>query len=60
MAKPRPYSAAVVVPLPEDAEVTALLGDAYHPDTALNIMKMMAGTGNMFPVLTLSESDQCC
>jgi hypothetical protein len=51
MAKPSPYSAAVVVPLPDDAEMTGLLGDAYHPDTALNVMKMMAGTGNMFPAL---------
>lgn len=41
MAKPRPYSADVVVPLPDDAELMALLGDAYHPDTALNVMKMV-------------------
>jgi alkylhydroperoxidase family enzyme len=51
MAKPSPYSAAVVVPLPDDAEITALLGDAYQPDTALNVMKMTCGTGNMFPAL---------
>jgi len=51
MAKPSPYNAAVVVPLPDDAELTALLGDAYNPDTALNVMKMMSGTGDMFPAL---------
>jgi alkylhydroperoxidase family enzyme len=51
MAKPSPYSAAVVVPLPDDDELKALLGDAYRPDTALNVMKMMGGTGDFFPAL---------
>lgn len=51
MPKPSPYSAAVVVPLPDDTQLTALLGDAYHPDTALNVMKMMGGTGDFFPAL---------
>ncbi|HWF29015.1 MAG TPA: carboxymuconolactone decarboxylase family protein [Mycobacterium sp.] len=51
MAKPTPYSAAVVVPLPDDDELTARLGDTYRPDTALNVMKMMGGTGDFFPAL---------
>lgn len=51
MGKPTPYVANVVVPLPDDAEIAAILGDGYDPDRALNVMKMMSGTGNMFPAL---------
>ena len=51
MAKPTPYCASVVVPLPNDTEIASTMGDAYDPDTALNVMKMMSGTGNLFPAL---------
>jgi alkylhydroperoxidase family enzyme len=51
MGKPTPYSASVVVPLPNDTEIAATMGDEYDPDTALNVMKMMSGTGNLFPAL---------
>jgi alkylhydroperoxidase family enzyme len=51
MGKPTPYSAAVVVPLLKDAEIAGIIGDAYDPDTAMNILKMMSGTGNIFPAL---------
>lgn len=51
MAKPTPYGAAVVVPLPDDTDIARVLGDAYDPGSALNVVKMMAGTGNLFPAL---------
>ena len=51
MGKPTPYSASVVVPLPNDTDIAAAMGDAYDPDTALNVVKMMSGTGNLFPAL---------
>lgn len=51
MGKPTPYDAAVVVPLPDDVDVARAVGDGYDPDTALNVMKMMSGTGGFFPAL---------
>ena len=51
MGKPTPYSASVLVPLPNDSEVARIIGDAYDPDTALNVLKMMSGTGDLFPAL---------
>ncbi|WP_422749327.1 carboxymuconolactone decarboxylase family protein [Mycobacterium sp. WMMD1722] len=51
MGKPTHYRAAVVVPLPDDAEIADAVGPGYDPDTALNVMKMMSGTGNFFPAL---------
>ena len=51
MGKPTPYSASVLVPLPNDSDVARIIGDAYDPDTALNVLKMMSGTGDLFPAL---------
>ncbi len=51
MGKPTPYTSSVVVPLPDDAEIARVVGDAYHPGTALNVLKMMSGTGDMAPAL---------
>ena len=51
MGKPAPYSSSVVVPLPDDADIARIMGDTYDPDSALNVLKMMSGTGNLFPAL---------
>jgi alkylhydroperoxidase family enzyme len=51
MAKPTPYPASVVVPLPDEGEIARSFGDGYDPDTALNVLKMMSGTGDFFPAL---------
>ncbi|WP_193046116.1 carboxymuconolactone decarboxylase family protein [Mycolicibacterium baixiangningiae] len=51
MGKPTSYEATVVVPLPDDAEVARAVGDGYDRDAALNVMKMMSGTGDFFPAL---------
>jgi len=51
MGKPTPYHASVVVPLPEEDEIARSFGDGYDPDTALNVLKMMSGTGDFFPAL---------
>ncbi|MFA1705381.1 carboxymuconolactone decarboxylase family protein [Mycobacterium intracellulare] len=51
MGKPTPYQYSVVVPLPEEDEIARAVGDGYDPDTALNVMKMMSGTGDFFPAL---------
>jgi alkylhydroperoxidase family enzyme len=51
MGKPTPYQASVVVPLPDEDEIARSFGDGYDPDTALNVLKMMSGTGDLFPAL---------
>jgi hypothetical protein len=51
MAIPREYKQSVVVPLPTDTEVRAVVGDSYDPVEALNVIKMMAGTEDMYPAL---------
>lgn len=51
MAIPRQYTQSVVVPLPEDDEIRAVVGDSYDPDKALNVIKMFAGTEDLYPAL---------
>ncbi|OBG26774.1 carboxymuconolactone decarboxylase family protein [Mycobacterium sp. 852002-51057_SCH5723018] len=51
MGKPTPYHASVVVPLPDEDEIARSFGDGYDPATALNVVKMMSGTGDLFPAL---------
>lgn len=51
MAIPRQYTQSVVVPLPNDEEIRAVVGDSYDPDKALNVIKTMAGTEDMYPAL---------
>ena len=51
MAIPRKYTKSVVVPLPTDAEIRTVVGDSYDPDRALNVIKMFAGTEDMYPAL---------
>ncbi len=51
MAIPRAYTTTVAVPLPTDPEIRAVIGDAYDPDQALNVVKMFAGTEDLFPAL---------
>ena len=51
MGKPTPYRASVVVPLPDEDVIARSFGNGYDPDTALNVLKMMSGTGDLFPAL---------
>ena len=47
MIGPKPYQSQVVVPLPADDHIRQILGGSYHPDQALNVVKMFAGTDDM-------------
>lgn len=51
MLKPAAYDSSVVVPLPDEDEIARSIGDGYDPDTTLNVLKMMSGTGDFFPAL---------
>jgi alkylhydroperoxidase family enzyme len=51
MAKPTAYSSSVSIPLPDDSAIRRILGDGYDPGQTLNVVKMFAGTDDMFPAL---------
>jgi hypothetical protein len=51
MSAPSDYKQSVVVPLPSDGEIRAVIGEDYDPGTRLNVLKMFAGTGEFYPAL---------
>ena len=44
MSAPSDYKQSVVVPLPSDGEIRAVIGEDYDPGTRLNVLKMFAST----------------
>jgi hypothetical protein len=51
MSAPSIYKQSVVVALPSDADIRAVIGEGYEPDKTLNVIKMFAGTEEFYPVL---------
>jgi len=45
---PTEYTSKVSIPLPSDDEVRKVMGDAYDPAKTLNVIKMFAGTDDMY------------
>src|ERR1700719_3893227 len=48
MAYPTAYSSTVAIPLPSEQTVQQILGKSYQPEKTLNVLKMFAGTEDMF------------
>jgi alkylhydroperoxidase family enzyme len=48
MPHPTEYTSTVSIPLPPDEVVRKTIGDSYNPAKALNVIKMFAGTGDMY------------
>jgi alkylhydroperoxidase family enzyme len=48
MTYPTNYQSSVAIPLPDDDLIGRVIGDSYDPNTALNVVKMFAGTEDMF------------
>jgi alkylhydroperoxidase family enzyme len=48
MAYPTHYTPQVVIPLPAEADVRRIIGKSYDPEKTLNVIKMFAGTEDMF------------
>ena len=51
MSAPTTYKQSVAVALPSDGDIRAVMGEDYNPDTTLNVIKMFAGTEEMYPAL---------
>lgn len=48
MPGPSPYDYQVSIPLPPDEVIRDVIGASYDPATSLNVMKMFAGTADMY------------
>src|SRR5277367_5774580 len=42
------YTPKVVIPLPPDAAIREIIGKSYDPEKTLNVLKMFAGTEDMY------------
>src|ERR1700724_802368 len=48
MAYPTAYTSTVAIPLPSEQPVQQMFGKSYDPEKTLNVLKMFAGTEDMF------------
>src|SRR5271157_1580664 len=48
MAKPSHYASKVAIPPPPDEAVRRIMGNSYNPEKTLNVIKMFAGTEDLF------------
>src|SRR5271170_6374867 len=48
MAGPARYTSNVSIPLPSDEAARRIIGQSYSPEKTLNVIKMFAGTEDMF------------
>jgi alkylhydroperoxidase family enzyme len=51
MSPPSPDSSLVTVPLPSEEDLKRVIGISYDSDNTLNVMKMFAGTDDMYPAV---------
>src|ERR1700685_435279 len=48
MAYPVAYPSSVAIPLPSEQAVRQIMGKSYDPENTLNVLKMFAGTEDLF------------
>jgi hypothetical protein len=48
MAYPTAYASTVAIPLPSEPVVQKIMGKSYDPERTLNVLKMFAGTDDLF------------
>jgi alkylhydroperoxidase family enzyme len=48
MAYPTTYTSTVKVPLPSEQTVKQMMGESYDPERTLNVLKMFAGTEDLY------------
>jgi alkylhydroperoxidase family enzyme len=48
MAYPTAYTSTVAIPLPSEQAVQQIMGKSYDPERTLNVLKMFAGTEDLF------------
>jgi alkylhydroperoxidase family enzyme len=53
MTLPTDFVTELRVPLPSDDELRRVMGSDYDSERTLNVLKMFAGTGDMYPAVTV-------
>jgi len=48
MAYPIAYTSSVAIPLPSEQAVRQIMGKSYDPERTLNVLKMFAGTEDLY------------
>ena len=48
MAKPTHYTSKIAIPLPSEEAVRRIIGNSYNAEKTLNVIKMFAGTEDMY------------
>ena len=48
MAYPTAYTSTVAIPLPSEQTVRQVMGNSYDPEKTLNVLKVFAGTEDMY------------
>ena len=48
MAEPTHYTSKVAIPLPSEETVRRVIGKSFSPEKTLNVIKMFAGTEDMY------------
>ena len=48
MAYPTAYTSTAAIPLPSEQVVRQIMGKSYDPERSLNVLKMFAGTEDLF------------
>ena len=48
MAYPTAYASTVAIPLPSEQAVRQVFGKSYDPERTLNVLKMFAGTEDLY------------
>src|SRR5580700_7742896 len=51
MAYPSAYTSTVAVPLPSEQTVQQVMGKSYDPERTLNVLKMFAGTEDLYEAI---------
>ena len=51
MTHPTLYTSHVMIPCPSDGAIRKVVGKSYDPATALNVVKMFAGTEDVFEAI---------
>jgi alkylhydroperoxidase family enzyme len=51
MTHPTLYTSHVMIPMPSDGAIRKVVGKSYDPATALNVVKMFAGTEDVFEAI---------
>jgi hypothetical protein len=60
MTEPSADPSLVTVPLPSEEELARVIGESYDSSKTLNVIKMFAGTDDMYPAVVGHSATRRC